>query len=65
MDIVAVEETRHWLELDNPGPETLPTPLEAVLRLSVEVGQCQHEVEAVMSLGHEYPSVALPEIYVR
>ena len=63
VDVLAMEEIRHWL--DNPGTEHLPTPLEVVLRLPVEVGQCQHEVEAVMSLGHEYPSIALPEVYIR
>ena len=63
VDVLAMEEIRHWL--DNPGTEHLPTPLEVVLRLPVKVGQCQHEVEAVMSLGHEYPSIALPEVYIR
>lgn len=63
VDLLAMAEIRHWL--DNPGTEPLPTPLEVVLRLPVEAGQCQHEVEAVMSLGHEYPSIALPEVYIR
>ena len=63
IDNLSIEEIRHWL--DNPVTENLPAPLEVVVRLPVEVGQCQHKVEAVMSVGHEYPSIALPEVYVR
>ena len=64
VDVLAMDEIRHWL--DNPGTEHLPSLLEVVLKLPVEVEQGQqHVIEAVMSLGHEYPSVALPEVYIR
>jgi len=62
LDMEAVDEVQSWIQKTQPSLDQLPPHIEFRLKLVVDGDDT---VEMVVSLPPEYPSLALPQVYVK